>query len=357
MPKLSIITINLNNAAGLLKTVESVRAQTYRDFEHIIIDGGSTDESVNVIKKFENGFAYWVSELDGGIYKGMNKGTRIAKGEYCLYLNSGDYLYNNKVLEKVFKERFREDIVYGDWIQEKLKKRYFQKNYINFPCFRLCHQSVFIKHSLLKKLNGYSEQFKLASDWHFFMRAIFVYGIGYRHIPIKIAVYNADGITSDPKSYKIVMQELSKIQKEILPNASIRLEITRLFCLDKIGGTKFKNINFNLQSRIKNRDVYIWGTGFEATKVLDLLEKKRIRVEAFLDSNKELHDLAFSGYKIYIPEQILTLGKKNIFIVIASKVYRKEMARICESYGLKENQDFYVPFKNKDWHIPLNGSN
>jgi glycosyltransferase involved in cell wall biosynthesis len=354
MPKLSIITINLNDAAGLLKTIESVRAQTYRDFEHIIIDGGSTDESINVIKKFESGLAYWVSEPDGGIYQGMNKGTKIAKGEYGLYLNSGDFLYNSKVLENLFKEKFREDFVYGDWIQEKSKKRILRHNRINFFNFSLCQQSVLIKFSLLKKLNGYDEQFKFTSDWNFFMLAIFAYGASYRYIPIKISVYNSYGITANKQNHKFIWQEIAKIQKKILPNFSIRLEMIKLLSLNKIGETKFKNVNFNMQNRIKNRDVYVWGTGFEAAKVLDLLEKKSIRVEAFLDSNKEFHGLAFSGYKIHMPEQILTHSKENIFIVIASKRYRKEIAEICKNYGLEENKDFYVPFRNKDWPFPFN---
>jgi glycosyltransferase involved in cell wall biosynthesis len=144
MLKLSIITVNLNNAAGLRKTIESVRAQTFKDFEHIIIDGDSTDESVAVIKKFEDGFSYWVSEPDGGIYQGMNKGTRVAKGEYCLYLNSGDYLYNSKVLEKVFKEKFSEDLVYGNSIIENItgEKICGYKNNLNLVNFYLNHQKI-----------------------------------------------------------------------------------------------------------------------------------------------------------------------------------------------------------------------
>ena len=104
--KLSIITINFNDAKGLEKTIQSVINQTYKDFEYIVVDGASTDGSVDVIKKYSNKLTHWVSEPDTGIYNAMNKGTRMASGEYCLYLNSGDFLADNDVLEKAFNYNF-----------------------------------------------------------------------------------------------------------------------------------------------------------------------------------------------------------------------------------------------------------
>ena len=114
--KLSIITINYNNAEGLRKTLASVEAQTYRHIEHIIIDGGSTDGSVDVIREYEKQNSLlsgragvgltikWVSEPDNGIYNAMNKGIRMATGEYCQFLNSGDTLAAPDVTEKMMAE-------------------------------------------------------------------------------------------------------------------------------------------------------------------------------------------------------------------------------------------------------------
>lgn len=104
---LSIITINYNNADGLRKTIESVKNQTSKNYEHIIIDGGSTDESVSVIKEFlaNSDYAkqvtFWCSEKDKGVYDAMNKGTLHANGRFCLYLNSGDYLSDNSPVLKL----------------------------------------------------------------------------------------------------------------------------------------------------------------------------------------------------------------------------------------------------------------
>ncbi len=113
MVKLSIITVNLNNSAGLRKTIESIVKQTFKDFEYIIIDGGSTDGSAEVIKEFADKITYWVSEPDKGIYNAMNKGILHAKGEYLLFLNSGDWLADDDLLSKVFCEPRTADIIYG----------------------------------------------------------------------------------------------------------------------------------------------------------------------------------------------------------------------------------------------------
>lgn len=98
--KLSIITINFNNEKGLKKTLESVSIQTYKNFEFIIIDGGSTDNSVNIIKEYQPIITYWLSEPDKGIYNAMNKGIAQAHGEYCIFMNSGDTFYDASTIEK-----------------------------------------------------------------------------------------------------------------------------------------------------------------------------------------------------------------------------------------------------------------
>src|SRR5476651_1326552 len=112
--KLSIITINFNNAVGLKKTIESLIKQQYREFQFIIIDGGSVDSSVDIIKEYADVIDYWVSEPDTGIYQAMNKGIREANGKYLMFLNSGDYLFENTTLQKMAPILCGEDIVYGN---------------------------------------------------------------------------------------------------------------------------------------------------------------------------------------------------------------------------------------------------
>ena len=99
---LSIITINYNNRDGLQKTIDSVISQSFNDYEWIVIDGDSNDGSREIIEQYCDRFAYWCSEPDSGIYNAINKGLSHATGEYVQFLNSGDWLYSDNILEKAF---------------------------------------------------------------------------------------------------------------------------------------------------------------------------------------------------------------------------------------------------------------
>ena len=199
--KLSIITINFNDAAGLEKTIQSVVNQTYKDFEYIVIDGASTDGSVDIIKKYSDQLTHWVSEPDTGIYNAMNKGTRLAQGEYCLYLNSGDFLAANDVLEKAFSHNFTEDIVSGNCINfdekhERLKVPPRNVTLFTFIEGSLPHPTSFIKRDLLNRLGGYNESYRIISDWCFFMDAMIVHQSSYRTLDLVITRFNAYGIST-----------------------------------------------------------------------------------------------------------------------------------------------------------------
>ena len=111
--KLSIITINFNNCEGLQKTIESVVSQSFKDFEWIVIDGGSTDGSRELLEQYADHITYWVSELDKGVYNAMNKGIKVAKGEYVNFMNSGDVYASASILEDVFSTSHTADVLYG----------------------------------------------------------------------------------------------------------------------------------------------------------------------------------------------------------------------------------------------------
>lgn len=117
--KLSIITINYDNKEGLLKTILSVVNQINHDYEYIIIDGGSNDGSVDIIKDYADKIDYWVSSKDKGIYNAMNKGIDVAKGEYCIFMNSGDTFYDSNTLKLCIPCLDGTDVLAGDvsWIQ------------------------------------------------------------------------------------------------------------------------------------------------------------------------------------------------------------------------------------------------
>lgn len=168
--KLSIITVNYNDAIGLERTIRSVISQTFRDYEFIIIDGGSTDNSVDVIKKYEEHIDYWVSEHDGGIYSGMNKGLRQAKGEYLNFMNGGDCYFSSNVLEQIFSLGVETDIITGTHIGSPHPN--VGKDGVtlyNLYTGAVDHQASFIKREIALK-HPYDEKYKIVSDWKFSLK-------------------------------------------------------------------------------------------------------------------------------------------------------------------------------------------
>lgn len=226
--KLSIITINYNDHAGLDKTIQSVINQTFRDFEYIVIDGASTDGSVDVIKKYADKLTHWVSEPDTGIYNAMNKGTRMAQGEYCLYLNSGDFLAADDVLEKAFSYNFTEDIVSCNCLDFDDKHEWLKvppKNVSLFTFVRgsLPHPTSFIRRELLNRLGGYDETNRIMSDWCFFLEAMIVQQCSYRTLDVLLTKFNCYGISSTSsiietkKSQEYIRNKFPRIMEDYLP--------------------------------------------------------------------------------------------------------------------------------------------
>lgn len=223
--KLSVITINRNNAAGLRDTMQSVVSQTSRDFEYIVVDGASTDGSVEVIKElaplFGDGMK-WISEPDGGIFSAMNKGTRMAEGTYCLFLNSGDSFYDNKVVEEFVKFDCKEDIISGkEYIPQMnivcIPPQPEKLTYDFFVDDVLRHQSTFIKRELLINLGGYSECYRIVSDWEFWMKALVQHNATYKIFPRIVSSYNMDGISNQQKYDELRHSEEKDALKRTLP--------------------------------------------------------------------------------------------------------------------------------------------
>lgn len=214
--KLSIITINYNNQAGLLRTLESISRVKSDCFEYLVIDGGSTDDSLNIIKNFQYSIDYWVSEPDRGIYHAMNKGIEKASGEYLLFINSGDIINNNVQIEETLNLLTGEDIIYFNIAEIFNNGEIVIKecpDYLDFRYFildALPHQSTFIKSNALKEYGGYSENMKIFSDWAFFMDAICKLECTYKHINQHFSSFFQDGISSMPENKVILWQELKQ---------------------------------------------------------------------------------------------------------------------------------------------------
>lgn len=205
MWKISIITVNLNNGNAIRKTLQSVIAQTHTDIEHIVIDGGSDDDSIAIIKEFEKHIAYWISERDNGIYHGMNKGIKRATGKYLLFLNSGDYLANNYVIEKAVKKFIKlenargELIFYGNIVVEgKIDPAPKKINLDILSSASLPHPASFISKTIFDQIGHYNENYKIISDWIFFLNA-YLAQVQFEYIDYPITTFELNGISSNFK--------------------------------------------------------------------------------------------------------------------------------------------------------------
>lgn len=207
MKKVSIVTVNYNNREGLIQTIESVKRQTFNDYEYIVIDGGSDDGSRDILEKNSSLFSYWCSERDGGIYYGMNKGLSRVTGVYVLFLNSGDCFVNNKVLERVFGNAdYTEDLIVGRQLHimksgRRSKSRRIRPEEIDGMFFfgnTLPHQCTFIKSLLFCKLGEYCTDYKIVSDWIFWYRAVTEQNVTIKSVDILISIMQPNGISISP---------------------------------------------------------------------------------------------------------------------------------------------------------------
>lgn len=240
--KLSIITINLNNKDGLQKTVDSVVSQTFTDYEFIIIDGKSTDGSVDIIRQYEDRISYWVSEKDSGIYNAQNNGIKHAIGEYLYFLNSGDALYEADTLEKVFADNPHDPFICGSFYMEKggeleadisyKDKDWHLAIYDLFSGF-LCHQAFFIHSDNFNKYGLYDESLKVVADWKLFFQAIAIEHRPVKYIDEFIVIYNMEGFSTQIGG-SVIYPEKLKVCREFLNEDAVK-RLERLYYLEQNG--------------------------------------------------------------------------------------------------------------------------
>lgn len=283
--KLSIITINYNNAEGLRKTLASVAAQTYRDIEHIIIDGGSTDGSVDVIKEyvfsnpdkapFFKHMICWISEKDNGIYNAMNKGIRLATGSYIEILNSGDVLAAPDVTDRMVRELEKEEypvILYGNMLKSYDGETIINKDtcggagatesFLYFYKGTLNHDCAYIRRDLFEKYGLYNEEMKICSDWEWYVKAIAIGGEKAVYTNIDVTIFDMNGISeSYGKNAELIKKERREYLEKVL-SASVLHD--------------YDNYAFPIEQYNRLKSHHLWGFVYFLERVLFKLEKWRI---------------------------------------------------------------------------------
>jgi glycosyltransferase involved in cell wall biosynthesis len=246
--KLSVITINFNNRQGLEKTFKSVFAQSFCDFEYLVIDGGSTDGSVEVITNYEKRITKgelpdrtfrWVSEPDNGIYHAMNKAIAKSRGEYCYFLNSGDALAADDVLAKIFADGCTESFICGNYILDQkgileynspYKYRDWRFSLYDIYSGFLAHQAFFIKREMFDKYSLYDESLRIMSDWKLFFIAIGINGESVDYKDVFISIYDTEGLSSRIGGKVLYEEKLKVAQEELSPQLAQKLD--RLYYLE-----------------------------------------------------------------------------------------------------------------------------
>lgn len=213
---LSIITITFNNLKGMKETAESVISQSFKDFEWIVVDGGSSDGTKEYLESISEHIDWWCSETDKGIYNAMNKGIRTAKGKYCFFLNSGDYLIDCDSLQRAMDCNIVEDIVWG-YIKCKKGNSLFdgkRRNHVTLKTFvgeTINHSgNAFIRRELFdEKYYGlYDENLKIVSDWKWFLQTLGLGDVTGRFIDVCMSVYDMNGISETQMELNLTERNL-----------------------------------------------------------------------------------------------------------------------------------------------------
>lgn len=259
--KLSIITICKNEFNNIEKTIESVINQEFTDYEYIIIDGGSIDGTIDIINKYNSQISKFISEKDDGIFTAMNKAINIAKGEYIIFLNSGDYFVNNKVIFSVMNSTTNSDIIYGDVIFKYSNGFLMRRKSPINPTFRyfyidsINHQSAFIKRELYLKAGLFDLSLKITADYDFILKSIFSFKCTLHYCPLPISIFNLEGISSRRDLFDLQNKE-RRICLERYFTKDDLLKMDRFKILIDLFFKKSKYLYYFILSTISRRYLY-----------------------------------------------------------------------------------------------------
>ena len=216
-PMITIVTVCLNAVREIETTILSVLNQTYSNIEYIVIDGGSTDGTKDIIQKYQHRIAHYISELDKGIYDAMNKGIDLATGEWINFMNAGDCFVNENVITNTVPAlQGGHDVVFGNTIMVNGRQMKLSKGKLypdRFP--KIGHQSSFVKTSLMKE-NHYNTRYIISADFDFFYK-MYKEGKDFFYIDTEFAIYNMDGMSSNHR--ELLYREHCEI-KRIAPSWS-----------------------------------------------------------------------------------------------------------------------------------------
>lgn len=225
----TIITVCRNHAMALEKTIQSVESQTWQDKEYLVVDGASTDETMEVIQRHQASITHWVSEPDQGIYDAMNKGVRLTQGQWVIFMNAGDTFASADALQRVFQAPQEADVIYGDVIKGEHVKKAEAPHNAHRMFF--CHQSAFVKTCCLRAF-PFDTSHRMSADFKQ-IKQLFLSGKTFRQLDFPVSIFDTQGVSNTSRSAGLydnirVIRETDSLwaQVRLLP----RLYITYMLC-------------------------------------------------------------------------------------------------------------------------------
>lgn len=351
--KISVITVCYNSEKTIRRTIESVLNQKYPDTDYIIIDGESTDGTVNIIREYEKEIAYWCSEKDNGIYDAMNKGINKSKGDIIAFMNSDDW-YENNIFEEVaiYFQKTNIEILYGDynivWSDNLTEKVCLDELNLNNLYYKnmLCHQAVFMKRELFNRVGMYNLCYKFAADYEWILRA-YLNHVKFGYFPKVICYFRFGGASAVYK--KSGAAENRKIKLTLLPDD---LKAAYLSKIEDAYFSEYNNIFYNIYNALMSgnedmsEEVYnvlkdfdnkliLWGAGRIGKNFIYFLSKAKINICSIMDNDSQKWGEKIGGIPIKKPylEQ-----DKSVKVIISVKNGRYDIKNQLINMGyLEEN--------------------
>lgn len=346
--KFSIVTVCLNSEKTIRQTIESVVHQQYENIEYIIIDGGSTDGTVDIIKEYSDKIAFWVSEKDNGLYDAMNKGIEKATGDVISLLNSDDW-YEPDILGKVkgYFETYKVEMVCGS-IRNILDDEEFGLTTSKYNLERLhlrvqcMPPALFCKKLVYDQIGLFNTEFKITSDFEWEMKVWLK----------KVPCYNATDIftnfrltgTSGKKKYLAMLENYEIAKRYLTPK--YQAEVDAFYC-DRLESCfyeqnfeeQFKDIDKTMLLNLFGDDrFYIWGAGIQGALCLHTMEKLSLKCVGFVDNDKRKWNGKIKEYRMYEPLKL----DRNVKICIAAREYNTQIKEQLRELGYPS--DRYVEF-------------
>lgn len=363
--RISIVTVCYNSVETIERAIKSVIGQDYDDVEYIVIDGGSTDGTVDVIKKYEQNISYWISEEDGGIYDAMNKGIEHSTGDVIAFLNSDDW-YEDNILGEIAR-RFKEPEmqilcgnIYSHW-KGRVERSHIDKEKIEQDiryCMGYHHSAMFVRKKLFLQFGKFDTQFKIVADYDWLLR---VYD-GHINIIVVDKVFTNFSCGGISSRYEMQNQHLQERKKASLLSLERSVELNDkekhiwsdviekkciedgysykyAMILDSVLAGREKDMLTYVKRAFDQNKYEVFGCGVCFRELKAIMEKLNIRITRLWDNNNEKWGTLIDGIMVGNPDDMLL---NEDMVIVASTVNEKEIEAQLIGKGFRKNRHYLL---------------